>query len=184
MDLAVGPLPLSSRYCLSAWRHLLNGVGYPHLLILSTCPAPWAVWDGEKAQELHSPVLLAAGAGRHEDVKGAELSCGQLQRPPGAHTSLVKPGRSEMHLREVLSLSLLLGKKKNCHKCFWGSQISLAQDQWNLQVVLQSEYSIQQIMPIWIMERKRNIKRLPPSPNIFHPLSWIRKLYFGNWILW
>lgn len=76
----------------------------------STGPAPWAVWDGERRmQELHSPVVLAAGAGRCEDVKGAELRRGQLQRTPSARTSLVC---SEMHLWEVLSLTVLLGKKK------------------------------------------------------------------------
>lgn len=41
---------------LSAWGHLSNGEGYAHLPILSTCPAPWAVWDDERGQELHSPM--------------------------------------------------------------------------------------------------------------------------------
>lgn len=58
------------------------------------------------------PMLLAAGAGRHEGVKGDELSCGQLQRCQVAHTSLVEPGCSEVQLWEVLSLTVDSGARK------------------------------------------------------------------------
>lgn len=131
--------------------------------------------DGARAQELHRAVLLAAGPGRHEVVKAAELSCSNFRgRQVPAHLCLSLVAQKCVHEKcSHRELTVLLGKKRQNKRsaAFLGLPNNFCYG--SLEVGSSPATKMQHSANNGDFDNgeKKNIKLLPPSLDIFQPLS-------------